>query len=364
MRDGFSGERLRILRQAHSQTLDQLGQAVGVSRQFMQQLERGGRSPSPELIDALAQLLEVEPRFFSGGLLPDIDDTKCSFRARRTTLVATRERVRSLSRLLLAVVNALEQYVSFPSPLKLKQRPASIEEAEDVANELRRQLGVARAAPLASMMRVAETTGAVVASFGDVSDKVDAFSVQSARPLIVHSTSKGSWSRTRFDVAHELGHLCMHSELGVDSEREEREADRFAGALLIPREIVRAEFPLGRSKWPTLFALKARWGISVSALVHRGLDCEVIGPLQYRTAQMHIRRQGWHRGEPNELVTERPESLSLAFNALAAGGIPASTVADHLDMNITLLESLTNVVLRSPPEAKVVSIDDRRAPNA
>jgi IrrE N-terminal-like domain len=47
--------------------------------------------------------------------------------------------------------------------------------------------------------------------------------------------------RQRFTIAHELGHFVMHSSHGTDDESE-RQADVFAGALLIPRGLLRREF--------------------------------------------------------------------------------------------------------------------------
>jgi hypothetical protein len=47
--------------------------------------------------------------------------------------------------------------------------------------------------------------------------------------------------RQRFTIAHELGHFVMHSSHGADDDSE-RQADVFAGALLIPRDLLRREF--------------------------------------------------------------------------------------------------------------------------
>jgi hypothetical protein len=44
-------------------------------------------------------------------------------------------------------------------------------------------------------------------------------------------------TRQRFTMAHELGHLVLHGD-GTD-DNSEREADQFASALLIPREMLR-----------------------------------------------------------------------------------------------------------------------------
>lgn len=52
-------------------------------------------------------------------------------------------------------------------------------------------------------------------------------------------TVNGTHSRTRqrFTIAHEIGHLILHPD-GTD-ESSEREADRFASALLMPRAMLR-----------------------------------------------------------------------------------------------------------------------------
>jgi hypothetical protein len=47
--------------------------------------------------------------------------------------------------------------------------------------------------------------------------------------------------RQRFTIAHELGHFVMHSSHGTDDDSE-RQADVFAGALLVPRDALRREF--------------------------------------------------------------------------------------------------------------------------
>jgi hypothetical protein len=51
--------------------------------------------------------------------------------------------------------------------------------------------------------------------------------------------------RQRFTIAHELGHVVMHSSHGTDDDSE-RQADEFAGALLIPRDHLRREFATTR----------------------------------------------------------------------------------------------------------------------
>ena len=67
-------------------------------------------------------------------------------------------------------------------------------------------------------------------------------------------------TRQRFTIAHEVGHLILHRD-GTD-EHSEREADAFASALLIPREMLRRAV----AETPDLEPLRRRFNVSREAL--------------------------------------------------------------------------------------------------
>ena len=71
--------------------------------------------------------------------------------------------------------------------------------------------------------------------------------------------------RKRLTIAHELGHLCLHThEVGEDVEGE---ANRFAAEFLMPAEVIKPQLrniSLGR-----LIDLKRLWGVSMQALIER-----------------------------------------------------------------------------------------------
>ena len=83
--------------------------------------------------------------------------------------------------------------------------------------------------------------------------------------------------RFRFSLLHELAHLLMHRK---SSRVAEDEANRFAGAALIPR----SDVDQAMEERPTLsdfIALKKRWGISVAALVYRAKELQHIDERRY-----------------------------------------------------------------------------------
>jgi len=67
-------------------------------------------------------------------------------------------------------------------------------------------------------------------------------------------------TRQRFTIAHELGHLVLHAE-GTD-DHSEREADQFASALLIPRQMLRHAV----AETQDIDVLRRRFNVSREAL--------------------------------------------------------------------------------------------------
>src|SRR5207247_2215296 len=96
-------------------------------------------------------------------------------------------------------------------------------------------------------------------------------------PVAVRCVGKWSTTRERFGLAHELGHHVLHDAAIGHSDERERQADRFASAFLVPTSAFMREFPRSSvGLWSRLFALKARWGMSVSAFVQRATSLHLI----------------------------------------------------------------------------------------
>jgi Zn-dependent peptidase ImmA (M78 family) len=189
------------------------------------------------------------------------------------------------------------------------------------------------------MTRTLEHFGAVVTIFEGVSDKIDAFSYYRTRPIIVRNLIKHSPSRARFDLAHECGHIVMHSNADVGSPHLEEQANNFASAFLLPRTGFAQEFPKGpRLNWTKIFGLKKRWGVSVQAIIKRAYDLNLISAVQYRNAYVHISRNGWRHREPLEPVPESMEIIPTAFNLLKQHRHrTASQIASNLKLKCDIL---------------------------
>ncbi|MCY0853209.1 ImmA/IrrE family metallo-endopeptidase [Cupriavidus sp. D39] len=133
---------------------------------------------------------------------------------------------------------------------------------EEAAATLRRAWGLGNA-PIPNMVHLLESKGIRVFSLTEETREVDAFCTwYEGKPFVFLNTIKSA-ERSRFDAAHELGHLVRDiytMQHGQSHGPEmERQADAFASAFLMPKESVAAnQPPTYTTKY--LMRLKHYWG--------------------------------------------------------------------------------------------------------
>jgi Zn-dependent peptidase ImmA (M78 family)/DNA-binding XRE family transcriptional regulator len=347
----ISGEQLRTARLAHGYSLEQVGDLIGATRQFIQQLETNSKSPSDETVAALADVLGVSEKFLRHPFPSTVRPEQCHFRSFANRPASVTSQVLARGTLLDRLVAAIESHVALPEVDFPDISIASVEDIEKAAEQARSQWGLGLNGPITSMVRVAENAGAIVTYFGDLSERVDAFSMDRKRPIIVRSSLRESLFRQRFDLAHECGHLIMHRGVQTGDRDTEAQAHRFAGAFLFPRTAVLREFPRGeRINWTALLSLKRRWKLSLGALVRRGYDLKILSPVQYRTANIHLAKTGQKKLEKLDqdeaFPVEEPELLRVAIGAVndhVFGGIEA--VGNEVGLRAEMVQLVTNLDL-------------------
>jgi Zn-dependent peptidase ImmA (M78 family) len=231
-------------------------------------------------------------------------------------------------------------------------------EIEGAAELCRRHWRLGGDVPILNATRVAETAGAMVTRFAGATKSVDAFSrFGDPRPIIVLNSEKQSSSRSIWDIAHECGHLVLHRKAcGRDAQRE-KEADRFAAAFLLPRAGLMREYRAGSTELAMLFDLKARWRVSVAAILRRAFDLNLIVGAQFLRAYKYLSSRGWRRGEPLEPETEKPETLAVAVQVLKEKhGITPAEIARRLHWSPQLFESVTGMPVEGDNEGNLAQV--------
>ncbi len=149
----------------------------------------------------------------------------------------------------------------------------------------------------------------------------DAFSLPFPDRLVVLATDKNDRARSRFDGAHELGHLVMHGEHVWGLKQVESQAHAFAAAFLMPDRDIRHELP-SYADWPTLFDLKRRWQVSLAALLLRAKNLGRMTDASYLTAVKALSARGWRRQEPIPIgPPEKPARLRQIVGVNGGNGV-------------------------------------------
>ncbi len=313
----FYGENLRLARLISGYSLQELGERVGgTTRQYIQQLEKDNKKPTPELINALAYELKVEGTFFFEQISNHIKEDECHFRKLKTTLVSAKRECTARATIINKIVDKLDSYLDLPTVDFPHFEVESLIDTERAAIESRKHWGLG-SGPIQSMVRVLENAGAVIVNFGAISEKVDALSIHRNRPIVLLNPTKSA-PRTRMDLAHEKAHIILHNGIETGDKTTEMQADYFASSFLLPRAALLKEYGVNkraRIDWNLLKSIKIKWGVSFRAIIYRLNQLEIITPSQYRTANIHMSKTGQTKSEwyDDKVNYESPEILGKSI---------------------------------------------------
>ncbi|MGH2797292.1 MAG: helix-turn-helix domain-containing protein [Thermoleophilaceae bacterium] len=312
----FDPQRLRLARLMRGMRKNRLARACGVSPSAITQYELGRAHPRPAMVAQLALALRFPPAYFAsdGRPLPRIDTAPAFFRSLSRTRQLERDQAEAQATAVWDLLEAIGAEVDLPV-VDLPEHPISETaprgEIDAVAQAVRAEWNLA-SGPAPSVVGLLELRGAVVARLPSISPTVDAFSkIIEGRPIVVLWAGKDH-VRSRFDAAHELGHLVMHSEPEAGNQTLEQQAHAFASAFLMPRDLVLPLLPRRaprRGDWDALFALKRRLGVSVAALLYRARTLGTLPDSAYRRAVITMAERGWRTSEPHDIPT--PETPRL-----------------------------------------------------
>lgn len=328
--------RLRLARKRRQCTQRELAELVGLHERAIKGYEAGEYEPTQLTLERIQSALGFPAEFFLGDDLEEPLPDAASFRA--LTKMSARQRDAALSQGALAL--HLNQWFEERFELPTSSLPdLGDETSPEAASETLRALWGLGELTIRNVIHLLESKGVRVYSLAVNAREVDAFSMWRGGTPFVFLNSFKSTEHSRFDAAHELGHLILHRRGVPQGPEAEREANRFASAFLMPGGSVHVHVPL----FPTveqLVKIKKVWVTSVAAVNHRFHELGLISDWQYRRLCIEIARRGFRTTEPEEAPREVSLLLPKLLAASHQDGIGTTQIAAQLGLPVAELNEL------------------------
>ncbi|WP_404419570.1 helix-turn-helix domain-containing protein [Marinospirillum sp.] len=352
---GFQSLRLKQLRSNASMTQAELADLVQCAKGNISKWEQGKSSPEANSFQRICDAFNVPGSWLMEEPIAS-PETQPSFFRTNTSTTAT---ARALANIRLdwaeEIAYKLQESLEFPS-INLPEYTGDFKdladyEIEDLATECRQRWNIGQA-PIGNLLNLMESNG-VVATRGKLGftkmDGVSRWSQVDDYPYVFLCMDKANGFRTRFDAAHELGHIILHkavSQAGYKKHYKllETQAHRFASALLLPASAFVRDIHYPTME--TFLALKPKWKTSVAAMIRRCQDLEVISEQTALRLWKARSARGWTTREPldDTLEPEEPKLLQRSIKMLVENNIlDKNTLRQVLGLPIQYAEELCNL---------------------
>lgn len=323
------GQRIKQARKANNMSLRSLAEKAEISAMAVSKYERDLDMPSSGVLLRLAQALGVSIDFLFRHQTVSVQLQ--AYRKHAALGVKEQEAIQ------MRIQEWLERYLEvesfFPDERRAVNLPANsiqaIEQAEDAALALRENWNLGLD-PIENLTQLLEDRGIKVGMVSGF-EHFDACTLLADGVPVIVSKAELPGDRQRFNLGHELGHLILDVEKGLDPETA---CHRFVGAFLAPAKEVRFELGSRRTTLDMneLYLLKQKYGLSMQAWIFRAKDLGIISENAATRLFQRFRANGWHRHEPGEaLPTERPFRMErMIYRALAEDLISRSRAQELL----------------------------------
>ena len=298
----FNGQMLRLARQFRGFQQRELAEKIGVDAAILSRAENDALVPSDAVISKCAEALSFPLSFFEVDYNPSGLPLSFHSQFRKKQSVSQREIDRVLAD---ANIRALHLRALMPSIVFDPALPLPHFDPGEYRNDCREIAGLVRrtwalpSGPLLNLTDLMEQAGIFVFHSDLEKIDVDGLTLRLAGlPPIVVINKHMPADRMRFTLAHELGHIVMHSIPSLDMEAQ---ANEFASALLMPKADLRPYFSGIKVDLALLARLKPEWRVSMAALLKTSSDLKFIGPGQAQLLWRTFSAKRYRLQEPSEL---------------------------------------------------------------
>jgi len=300
----FNPEMLVIARKSRGLTQEELAKRLSMKQSHISKIEAGMLNPSEKMLEILPRILKYQEDFFYRN------DRNFGISA---AIVYHRMR-QNISRKLLdkieAQVNIYRMHISTllrsVEINECKFHPLDVDEyggPVNIANTIR-AFWKLPSGPIKNLVWAVENAGGIVIPYDFGTSRLDGLSqwIPNLPPLFfINANIPGD--RFRLSLAHELGHVLMHT---IPKPNMEEEAFEFAAELLMPmREIGPSLKTITIAK---LADLKMYWKVSMAALIYRAEKLKSV-PARH-ILYLRKKMSAYRMQEPIDIPREQPTILS------------------------------------------------------
>ena len=322
--------RVKAARIQQGATQEQVANAIGVSKQAISQYESGRKRPESSTLIALAKYFDKPAAYFLRPVQTPLDQVdfrkKASLSGKKLQAVKTSIQDRLEPYLELESILAMSQ--AFVNPLEGLLIEA-LDQVEEAVEQLLKawDLGLN---PIPNALEMLEDHGIKVVEM-PLDPEFHGLSswVNSTIPVIVLNEAQ-DLPRKRFTAFHELGHLLLSFPEDRDHKFIEKACNRFAGAMLLPAQVLRSEIGNSRShiSLSELVPIKEYHGISLAAIMYRGKDLGIFSPALMKRFWEKRSRDSDLKYEKEELYgSYRGEERAFRFDQLLAKAIAEELIS-------------------------------------
>ncbi|MEI3432496.1 MAG: XRE family transcriptional regulator [Blautia sp.] len=341
----FNGQRLKEALQFRGKKMTELADETGISKQSLSLYANAGNKPPFENVEKIARTLDFPVDFFTSEDLCTVSTGNTYFRSQASATKKSRnaqkiklEYVSKMYEVILNYVNVPELNLPDTTGIDIPEDIINVD-SEQAINEIEKLAMLIRefwdlgSGSIDNLQYALQSNGIIVTGFRNVDSDIDAFSQQikiDGKTIYIIALAIGSKpiERLRFDMAHELGHILLHT-WGEDNEEisrdefnaREKQANMFASALLLPKK----SFSKSVSAYPTnidyYFALKKKWKVSMQAMMYRARQLDIISANQFQYMMRIMSKNGYRLHEPGDKPGEIGDTIfQAALDMLFEGG--------------------------------------------
>ncbi|HKQ49913.1 MAG TPA: XRE family transcriptional regulator [Phycisphaerae bacterium] len=313
--EALNRKMLVLARESRGLTQSALAEAAEIRQSSISRFENGTIMPDDETLRRLADSLDYPVSFFfQTDDVYGLTSGCLYYRKFKRMPVGELKRIHAIINILRMQVARILSEVEIESDNGFPQLDISrFKYDTDAIARLARASWGMPLGPVENLVDFVEAAGGIVIPVSFGSQSIDAISQWTPMlPPLFFINRDRPGDRIRWTLSHEIGHVLMHR---MPSENQEQEADLFASEFLLPTEAIENEFPANVTL-QSLIPLKARWKVSLQALIMKAKRLQVISERKAQQLFMAISKHGWRKAEPVIIPRESPTVVDKSVQAI------------------------------------------------